>query len=381
MRKLIYLFILMIFFCKPSYANDCIFFVNGNQLVPSEQETDISVKKEILTISLQDNGFTKVDVYYEFENKDTKAKTVLMGFEANPPYNTDCKFNPRGVHPFINNFSVNMNGNVIPFSNAVVESEIPNGFNAIDLNTWKAEGEDFENSDGRLLQNGKDTKSYSYAYYFKATFEQGINRIIHSYNYKTSYGVAQAFIIDYKLTPATRWANKQIDDFTLVVRADNTAKHFRINNDVFKDNEFQLIEGTGKCRKTIYDEQEWIEFTLRNGVYTWHSENFKPTRELGIYSCESLYWNGNELKLGSTYDRNKNFMLIFPIKTDFDVKVARNLPYAHRGYVFTDSELKNYFDQFWWYMPDSNYKANTDDFTEKDFEFLKMEKTNLVNGD
>lgn len=378
MRKRILFLIALILINTAAIANDCVFFLNGNQLVPSEQETDISVKKEILTISLQDNGFTKVDVYYEFNNNSQNPKTVLMGFEANNPYNAEQSFNPKGVHPFIHNFSVNMNGNVLPYSNAVVECDIPEGFKPLDLNTWKAEGKIYEASDYQMLQNGEQSKKYSYAYYFKANFEPGINRVIHSYNYDTSFGVGQAFMIDYKLTPATRWANKQIDDFTLVIRADNTAKHFRIRKKLFQSNEFKLNEGVGKCRVTKYIDEDWLEFTLRNGVYSWHSENFKPEDELGIYSCECLYYdydNDKEpLKLGSSYDRSRTFTYMHPIDTDFKVRVAHNLPYAHRGYVFSKPELKEYFEKFWWYMPDSQYKPNTDDFTEKDWEFAKKEK-------
>ena len=66
---------------------------------------------------------------------------------------------------------------------------------------------------------------------------------------------------------------------------------------------------------------------------------------------------------------------MFPIDTDFKVRVAHNLPYAHRGYVFSKPELKSYFEQFWWYMPDPDYKPNTEDFTEKDNDFIKIEKS------
>ena len=376
MKKALFI-ITMVLFTSLAMANDCVFLATGNQLVPSEQEKDISVKKEILTISLQDNGLTKVDVYYELNNNSPKAKTVLMGFEADTPYNAETTFNSKGVHPYIHNFSVNMNGSVIPFANAVVEYEIPEGFKPLDLKTWKAEGQIYEDSSYQMLQNGEQSKKYSYAYYFKATFEPGINRIIHSYNYDTSFGVGQAFIIDYKLTPATRWANKQIDDFTLVIRADNTAKHFRISKGAFNTNDFKLIEGVGKCRDTKCNDVNYIEFSLRNGAYSYHAENFKPADELGIFSCESLYYdyeNDKEpMKLGCTYDRNKSFVWMYPLDTEFKVRVAHNLPYAHRGYVFSKPELKTYFEQFWWYMPDPDYKANTDDFTEKDWEFVKKE--------
>ncbi|MBR3627027.1 MAG: hypothetical protein IKN48_11960, partial [Bacteroidaceae bacterium] len=78
-------------------ANDGVFYVNGNHLVPI-QETDISLTKEVLTIGLCDDGYASVDVQYELNNLG-EAKTVVMGFEANAPYNDDVPFSPQGIHP------------------------------------------------------------------------------------------------------------------------------------------------------------------------------------------------------------------------------------------------------------------------------------------
>lgn len=178
MRKLYLLIAFMVLACSVVMANDSVFFVNGNQLIPSENETDISVQKEVLTISLQDDGKTKVNVYYEFNNKSDKAKTVLMGFEANPPYNADCKYNAKGIHPYISNFSVNMNGKDVSYSNAVVELNTPQGFKPLDTKAWKT-GEAFDESNGQMLDNGNLSINFAYAYYFKATFEPGLNKIVH----------------------------------------------------------------------------------------------------------------------------------------------------------------------------------------------------------
>lgn len=375
MKKILVVF--LIFVCSCVYGNDGVYFMNGNQLVPDHRESDISVKKEILTISLQDNGMTKVNVYYEFNNKRKTPKKIIMGFEANPPYNSNAKFSSKGIHPFISDFSVKMNGKVLPYSNAVVENMLPQGFKKLDLNSWKAEGSIFDDSCGTALQHGDKVKHFSYAYYFEAEFEPGINRVLHSYNYNTSYSVGRAFVIDYKLSPAIRWANKKIDDFTLVIRADNTAKQFCVNYDLFKKSEFKLIKGIGKFRKAKRYDEDCIEFTLRNGAFMWQTTNFKPAQELRITSCEDLYFPKSEketMKLGCAYDRNSHFLWISGINSDFEVKVAHNLPYAHRGYVFTDPEMKKYFEQMWWYMPDENYKQNTDDFTEKDWEYVNKKK-------
>ena len=95
---------------------------------------------------------------------------------------------------------------------------------------------------------GNDTLyiPFSYVYYFDATFTPGLNKIHHTYRYKLSMSVGVSFSLSYKLSPATRWANKQIDDFTLIIRADNTAKHFVVNEKNFADASWTLSEGVGK---------------------------------------------------------------------------------------------------------------------------------------
>ena len=54
-------------------ANDGVYYVSGNQIVPL-QETDVAVTKEVLTISIQDDGFARVDVQYEFTNRGKPRK-------------------------------------------------------------------------------------------------------------------------------------------------------------------------------------------------------------------------------------------------------------------------------------------------------------------
>ena len=50
-----------------AWGNDGVLYVNGNHLVPI-QETDIALTKEVLTITLCDDGYAKVDVHYLLTN-------------------------------------------------------------------------------------------------------------------------------------------------------------------------------------------------------------------------------------------------------------------------------------------------------------------------
>jgi hypothetical protein len=144
MKHTAFLFALILLFlcsCGSIRANDGVFYVNGNHLVPIH-ETDIALTKEVLTIGLCDDGYARVDVQYELDNPGT-AKTVVMGFEANAPYNDDVPFSPQGIHPYIADFTVNMNGEKLAYMNAVVKSDfqVDCEFQPLDLKTWKAYGD------------------------------------------------------------------------------------------------------------------------------------------------------------------------------------------------------------------------------------------------
>ena len=272
-------------------ANDGVFYVNGNHLVPVH-ETDIVLTKEVLTIGLCDDGYARVDVQYELDNPGT-AKTVVMGFEASAPYNDDVPFSPQGIHPYIADFTVNMNGEELAYMNAVVKSDyqVDGDFQPLNLKNWKAYGEvkmkDGEDLPHNALLYSEQTDTlieFSYAYYFVAHFKPGRNTVHHTYRYRMSYGVGRTFEVPYWLKPAMRWRGGQIDDFTLRINATNTAKHFFLADSLFSASTFAITEGTGKMRKVKQYDESYTEFTLRNGTVEWHATNFKPRADITIQS-------------------------------------------------------------------------------------------------
>ena len=110
-RQFLFICVLMVWSLLTASANDGVYFTSGNFLVPT-QETDISVSKEILTITIGKDSYARVDVYYEFTNSGA-PKTVTMAFEADAPYNSGEQLDLNGAHPFIHDFTVNMNGNTL----------------------------------------------------------------------------------------------------------------------------------------------------------------------------------------------------------------------------------------------------------------------------
>lgn len=364
-----------------AWGNDGVFYVNGNQLVPI-QETDIALAKEVLTISLGDDGYAKVDVQYVLTNNG-KEKTVTMGFEADAPYNDDVAFSPQGIHPYISDFTVVMNGERLTYLNAVVQAEYDKDcdFQPLNLQQWKSydevkmrNGEELPNN-SLLYDSARDSLTgFAYAYYFVARFKPGRNTIHHTYRYRMSYGVGRTFEVPYWLMPAMRWANRQIDDFTLRIKATNTAKHFFVEDSLFTQAEFAVAEGKGKVKKTKNWDDLFVEVALRNGTVEWHAQNFKPKANMTIQSAERLHYD--DFELGTFYDRSDNYLpgsyLIEPDMSEARRRILKNLPYASRGYVFKDKKLQKYFSRFWWYMPDPSWQPNTDDFTPREWKLINQ---------
>ncbi len=372
-------------------ANDGVYCGSGNQLVPVE-ECDIDVTKEILTIDICDDGYASVDVYYELTNHG-QAKTVTMGFEADLPYMMGDEFNPKGIHPYIEDFTATMNGQSLSCSNAVViaSEEHATNFKPLDLSKYhlsKEAKETWDEGNTVLTDNKGNEVKVAYAYYFKANFNKGKNTVHHTYRYLMSNGVGRVFEVPYRLTPCARWANHQIDDFTLRIRAINTAKHFYLYDEVFNGATFKLASGTGKLRNGSIDNSgHYTEVSLRNGMVELHKVNFCPKNEMCISSADGLQlMKGDNWDITSFYDRAGSGLVQTKSVSFYDFygrkaknkkeedelykRICRNLPYANRGYVFKDKDLKKLFNKVWWYMPDPSWQMSADDFQKGDWFYI-----------
>ena len=386
--KKLFLLLTLLALSFTASANDGVYYVNGNQLVPL-QENDIAVAREVLTISLDDDGYASVDVLYELDNRG-REKTIDMGFEASLPYNSGDEFSPQGIHPRIKDFTVSVNGQALSHRNGVVRGSVdgePSDFRQLNLKQWHFLGKEAFEDGIYQVTNGRDTiSSVAYAYYFKATLKPGKNIVHHTYRYQMSNGVGRAFEVPYWLTPITRWANHQVDDFTLRICANNTAKHFYVLDDALQRAAFKVTSGKGKVRTgVVYDTRHYTEVSLRNATVECHISNFKPEEEISINSADQLYLAKEDpnADIACFYDRAYVTMFFFDERVSYrkfygreanglaeqeelEKRIYRNLPYANRGYVFKDARLQRYFSSKWWYMPDEQWQMSDADFQQVD---------------
>ncbi len=275
-------------------ANDGVYFTSGNFLVPVH-ETDIRAAREVLTITIGNDGFATVDVHYEFMNNGD-AKTVKMAFEACSSYNSGEALQRNGVHPDIKDFTVQMNGTSLPYRNGVVAQIFADGsrstdFTPLDMTQWKGIGEVPDSllpAEDVIYNAALDsTTAYAYAYYFDAPFEKGLNTVHHTYRYRMSFNVAQRFTIPYWLTPVTRWANGQADDFTLRITADD-ATDFCMVDTLFAAAPFTSAKGNSSLYSLNDDYNRSLLFACMapGDTIMWHTTAFRPTSDMCIMSPE-----------------------------------------------------------------------------------------------
>ncbi|WP_165020176.1 YARHG domain-containing protein [Dysgonomonas sp. ZJ279] len=365
MKNSLTLFTLLLFFTITSFANDGAYYISGNHLIPMI-ETDISVKKEILTIKRRNEKQVDVTVYYEFYNpKDAKSLTV--GFEAFSPSGDVDPTPKNGQHPYMNNFTVEMNDVILPYNVSIVSDSLYNKNGAI-------KGLTESEIEERSYEGYSD---FYYVYHFTANFIPGLNIVKHTYTCDLSGGVDYKYSFDYILSAAMRWGNHQIDDFTLIIDM-GEFQDFYINNAPFGKSSKWTLAGTGNMQKDVpnpfgYEESEGISllytrFFVSKGQVVYQKMNYKTRDELTIFSRRVnglLVFDYREAQLPFYIDNNESMEYIEPAD-EISKKILRNLPFARRGYIFTAPQIQAYYLTQAWYTPDPNYKSTFDSLTNEE---------------
>jgi hypothetical protein len=368
MKFLITLFVFVIVDVS-LYANDGAYTMSGNQLIPIV-EKNIAVKKEILSIKRLpvDNNLMEVTVYYEFFNP-VNDKEVLVGFEAASPTG-DVNGTPvNGGHPYMTDFTVQLNNVILPYKVAIVKDSMY-----------------YKNGQFKTVTpiiDNTNNVDFFYVYHFKAKFKKGLNIVKHTYTVEAGGSVMTKYDFDYILTAAKRWANKQIDDFTLNIDMGNY-ESFYIAKGFFTTKQDWLIHGIGKAidnlkpREYIHNGSPSILFYVHKASLVFNARNFKPKGELYIAasrylrSTDDTLFNANT-SLNLPLSINEQEEIAVPAN-DFSKKVLKNLAFARRGYIFSNTALQQYFEKMDWYIPNPNYEPVLSKLTKEEQIFAEKYK-------
>ena len=369
MKKAFILLLLVLSFIGAK-ANDGVFYAQGNHLIPIT-ETDISVKKEILTIQRVDEHL-EVTVYYEFFNP-AKAKDLLVGFEASAPYPYDEAYMQLfPEQPHMRNFKVVVNGEPLKYQIALVSA----GVYDAELEDWvgpeyyvngKMQSWSRQQCEDSLKAHDYFDYPFNFVYHFNAHFREGLNIVQHTYDYDLSSSVGEEYNFPYVLTAANRWANHRIDDFTLNIDMGERESFF-MDQSFFSSVDEWTIKGKGRVTPSgKWERQSEPMFHVQRGSISFHKDNFHPDGELNISKPIVLYLLPCGFAgCGATeiLDLVRQTMCdLAPLK-DNDLKdelnadqrrIMKNIPFAYRGRVFKNEKLRRFFESTDWYVPDPDY--------------------------
>lgn len=371
MNKIVALIVFIVFCSFNLPANDGGFYVNGNQLIPL-RETDITVKKEILKIirSRENPAQVNVSVYYEFYNPG-ESKTMIVGFEAASP-SGDADISPQnGQQPYLHDFTVKVNNRKLPYEVAIVNDSV-----------YKQQGISRTLTDQEIEENiWEGWADFMYVYHFQARFEKGLNIIEHTYTCDLSTFVMSYYEFGYLLSPALRWGNKQIDDFTMHIDMGED-QLIDIPKTFYEDVSEWKFSGSVKSRNAespyigyMQDyKSDYGKFYIKKGVLIFQKQNFRPKGELHISSPRALfldkfdYREDKELLPGIAVFIAPDYM---QADDSISRRILRNLPFAARGYIFSSPELREYYENQIWYFPNPDYKVDISDLSEQEQKWVQ----------
>tara|TARA_R110001599_G_scaffold161053_18_gene349159 strand:+ start:309 stop:1184 length:876 start_codon:yes stop_codon:yes gene_type:complete len=213
-----------------------------------------------------------------------------------------------------------------------------------------------------------------FVFLFEITFKPGLNQINHSYNFPASGNVSMDEFYNYILTTGSKWADGKIKDLT--VNIDMGQNQYFYVNDIFGQTANWSIIGTGKVTDEKFD---YIDNDSCRMVRTLSGQvqikvtDFKPTKniEFGVvsrYSFISYSVDYEKIRKGEIVSIGNLFL-----EADYskeELRLLRNTIYAQYGYDFNSPDLKEYFSQFAWYMPNPNLTMEDIILTEKEKEFV-----------
>ncbi|MCX2679284.1 YARHG domain-containing protein [Galbibacter sp. EGI 63066] len=334
------------------FGNDGAYLTRGSVIYPT-QETKISLEKEILSFKIKDR-VAYVNIQFEFNNPENTDRKLLIGFQA-PTAAGDVSDSLSNLNQ-INNFTIIQNGKILPYQ------------------LKAAECEDCELKDPKDFHFSQ-SETGIFVFLFEITFKPGLNQINHSYNFPASSNVSFDRFYNYILTTGSKWAGGKIKDLT--VNIDMGQNQYFYVNDIFGQTADWSIIGSGKVinKKFNYiDNGPYRMVRVLSGQLQIKVTDFQPTKniEFGVISKYAFY--------SSPVDYGKAMMgEIISIRnltletnhSKSQLRLLRNTIYARYGYDFDSPDLKEYFSQFAWYMPDPNLKMEDIKLTEKEKAFVE----------
>ena len=221
-------------------ASNMDFYTSGNFFVPIH-DTDISLKKAILTIDLADGEFVETNVYYELYNPDV-SKNISIKFKKKKSDKM-----PLDITQGIKDFKLTVNGDI---------------------------------------QDIKSSVDTCYTYYANVQLIKGKNILRNTFKYRVKKNGDFDFSAPFNLCTLNCWANRQADDFTLRIIG---GSNYYIADEAFRGTPYSHEKYKYNFwRFKAIDEKYYALYSSgRSDTLVWHKTNFSPNDDMAILSSIS----------------------------------------------------------------------------------------------
>ncbi len=375
--RIFLIFLAISLFSVNLFANDWEFGSEGGHAIPLNS-SEISIKSEKINFKIVGNKMI-VNIKFVFDSPEAGERSIgfITPEGGNDEWDEEDHFK---------DFKTVVNGKEVKSLSYRLTDLVPKDVKQLEEVKKYYENYDKEKEKDKTLYGDISDIHYSksYVYFFKANFKKGENVVEHSYSYDGSYGVGYTDY-NYVWTTISKWKGKKVDDFELVIEPGNALislpDSFWKNG---KEVDWELV-GEGQFDygyKAGYDREKdkevqikMIFAKLKKGYIRYKTKNFSPDDEFYMTHItdiggnflfpeksskgyifkndliRAVYWADN-----LTDEELKQF-------SNEDLKIMRNYPYAVEGYDFTDKKLKEYYSQFFWYIPEGrNVKLSKYDY-------------------
>ena len=425
-------------------ANDSEYYTSGNELVPLES-ANVRLDKEVLTIKHVEDFNFKVDVKYTLFNEG-KERDTLVGFEsvgqigdAEPEMFFEKKYDDKKVlnaeqkaiktatgdyeNEYVSNFKVMVNGKKIAYKTADIEQIKKDKHTSPYVGSLYYFPVHLKKGVNTLHQTYNfdgDNSGLFYAYefsYILETAKRWKGGKIKDFTLVLDMGDNEGFrVVETFFKGTKNWTIK-----------DGRVKHIPapydkelMMNDMPSE-QFYIYRG-----KAVFHQKNFVpnssiflrgtEFllTLRAGLFDFKHDNlpfayhYMPRMAIDKQSLKVLIafpyarygatfkdkvvnnyykkclWYKRDLKYKQSFSsldkEGQEFIKNIEILKH---KILKNLPYARRGYVFKDIDLRIFYETKKWYKEKSQYKANPSDMSASEEKWLEkvMAKKNIGDAE
>ncbi len=333
------LLLLFLYIILHTQANDGVYRSTGGQIYPVK-ETKISIEKEYLSFSI-DKGVCEVNIHFEFLNPESEARTLLVGFQA--PMSQGDVSDRMKKEERIQNFKIYHNQQIIPYELYLAKD----GKSPL-----------FDTNSDHYFMEGEGI----FVYLFEIEFKPGINKISHSYQAHAGGSVDNFESYSYVLKTGQLWKGAQIKELEVTFDWGANSQYFI--RDVFGNHAKWDIVGIGKMAELKEGDPDFSNKLVRiqNGFLRVALKNFSPTQNIyfGMLNIDK----GKSLKNAT---KSIYFPFLYLKKTNkYAIRLENYSPeerqeiinsiYASYGYSFISKEIRESFEEFYYYIPNPNLK-------------------------